>query len=125
MPAFVLADERDHRDARLAAPLTLQAPMNLHALELPADLDDLPSDHAPVGLELRLTRSSGTDAAAEALQVGPLPDQPRQQIGELRQLDLELAFTRPRPLGEDVEDEGRPVDDLDAERLGDVPLLDR
>ena len=55
----------------------------------------------------------------------PLPDQPRQQIRELRQLDLELAFAGPRALREDVEDQGRPVDDLDADGLGDVALLDR
>jgi hypothetical protein len=30
-----------------------------------------------------------------------------------------------RALGEDVEDQRGPVDDLDAERLGDVALLDR
>ena len=99
--------------------------MDLHTLELPADLYDLSADHPPVGLELSLTGSAGADAAAEALEVGPLADQPRQEICELRQLDLELALARARALGEDVEDQRRPVDDLDAERLRDVPLLDR
>src|SRR5262245_44521271 len=99
--------------------------MHLHALELPANLHDLPADDAPVRLELRLARASGADATAQTLEVGPLPDQSRQETRELRQLDLQLAFGGACALGEDVEDQCCPVDDLDAERFGDVALLDR
>src|SRR5262249_29689227 len=114
-----------HRDARLAASLTLQAAMHLHTLELSANLHDLPADDPPVGVELGLARAPGADAAAQTLEVGPLPDQSRQEIRELRQLDLQLALGGARALGEDVEDQCGPVDDLDAERLGDIALLDR
>src|SRR4029077_1334041 len=78
-----------------------------------------------VRLELRLARAPGADAAAQTLEVGPLPDQARQEIRELSQLDLQLPLGGARALGEDVEDQRGPVDDLDAERLGDVALLDR
>src|SRR4030095_3361384 len=84
-----------------------------------------PADAPPVPPELRLARAPSADAAAQTLEVGPLPDQSRQEIRELRQLDLQLALGRARALGEDVEDQRRPVDDLDAERLGGVALLAR
>ena len=55
----------------------------------------------------------------------PAPDQPRQQVLQLRQLHLQLAFPRARAPGEDVEDELRAIDDLAADRLFDVPQLRR
>ena len=53
------------------------------------------------------------------------PDQPRQQVLQLRELDLQLAFARPRAPREDVEDELRAVDDLAVERLLEVAQLRR
>ena len=50
-------------------------------------------------------------AAAEALEVLPLPAHPRQVVLELRELDLELALGADGVLGEDVEDQLRAVDD--------------
>ena len=44
---------------------------------------------------------------------------------ELGDTDLELALGRVRVVGEDVEDDRRPVDDRDAERLLEVALLAR
>jgi hypothetical protein len=102
-----------------------EAPVALNVPEGLVDLPDAPPDHAPVGLELRLTGSPRPDTASEALEVGPLPDQPRQEIRELRQLDLELALARPRPLREDVEDQRGPIDDPHIERAREVSLLDR
>src|SRR5262249_28038160 len=48
----------------------------------------------------------------------------REEIGELGQLDLKLAFHGARALGEDVEDERGAVDDLEAERAAQVAFLD-
>ena len=44
---------------------------------------------------------------------------------QLRQLDLQLAFPRPRAPREDVEDELRAIDDLAVERLLEVAQLRR
>src|SRR5262249_58209342 len=85
-------------------------PMRLHALELALELLHALADHATVGLELRLARAPRTDAAAEALEMLPLADEPWQQICELRELDLQLALRAPCALGEDVEDERGAVD---------------
>src|SRR3989442_1525045 len=103
----------------------LQPAVRLHAFELALELLHALADHAAVGLELRLTGTARADAAAQALEVLPLADEPRQQVRELRQLDLELALGAARALGEDVEDERGAVDHLDAERLAEVALLDR
>ena len=58
-----------------------------------------------VGLELGFARSPEADAAADTREVGPHPGQARQQVLELRQLDLQLGFVAARPGGEDVEDD--------------------
>ena len=52
-------------------------------------------------------------------------DQPRQQVFQLRELDLQLAFARPRAPREDVENELRAIDDLAADCLFDLPQLRR
>jgi hypothetical protein len=94
-----------------------------HALQGPGELPHAGADRAPVGLQLGLARSPGADTAAEALEVLPLPDQPRHQVGQLRQLHLQLALARACSLGEDVEDQRGPVDDLQTQALAQVPLL--
>ncbi len=78
-----------------------------------------------VALELRLARAARADAAAEALEVLPHAAHARQVVLELRELDLELPLGRRRVLGEDVEDQLRPVDDARVERVLEEPLLRR
>src|SRR5262245_4958843 len=67
----------------------------------------------------------GSRPAAEALEVLPHAAHAREVVLELRQLDLELALRAPRVLGEDVEDQLRPVDDPRGERVLELPLLRR
>ena len=76
-----------------------------------------------VGLELRLAGAARADAAAEALEVLPHAAHARQVVLELRELDLELALGAHGVLGEDVEDQLRPVDDARLERVLEVALL--
>ena len=85
---------------------------------------------AAVGLDLRLARTPGPDAAvhaarAEALEVGPEAPHAREVVLELGELDLELALGRVRVVGEDVEDDRRAVDDRHVERRLEVALLAR
>ena len=82
------------------------------------------ADAAAVELDLGLTGATATDADAARGPATDLPGQrltpaaqPRQQIGQLGQLDLRLAVPGAGVLGEDVEDQGGPVDDLDLELL--------
>ncbi len=86
---------------------------------------DSPPGQPAVGLELRLAGAPRADAAAEALEVLPHASHARKVVLELRELDLELALRRSRVLGEDVEDQLRPIDDAQLERVLEAPLLAR
>ena len=49
--------------------------------------------------------------------MGPVAGEPRHEVLQLSQLDLQLAFPGAGPLGEDIEDERCAVDDLRSENL--------
>ena len=97
----------------------------------PEQRDLAPRDPA-VGLELRLAGAARADAgaerartAAEALEVLPHAAHARQVVLELRELDLELSLGARRVLGEDVEDQLRPVDDARRQGVLERALLRR
>ncbi len=118
-----VADERDVRQRR---PLALGAHHRagaLHMLQTTAQRGDAVAGQAPVGLDLGLPRSTRADPAAEALQVGPQAAHAREVVLQLGQLDLQLALGAGGVRGEDVEDDGRAIDDRHAERLLEVALL--
>src|SRR6185436_15378794 len=73
----------------------------------------------------RFAGSACADAAAEPGQRRAGADEPRQQVLELRELDLQLALARPRPPREDVENQLRAVDDLAADLFLDLAQLRR
>ena len=73
--------------------------------------------------KLRLAVTAHADAAFLAGQVAPVARQPRQQMLQLREFHLELAFARPGALGEDVEDQRRAVEDLAIEQRFKVAAL--
>ena len=79
---------------------------------------------AAVGFQLRFAFAAAhADAARLPRQVAPEPRQARQQMLELRQLDLQLAFARAGALGEDVENQRRAVQDFAVENLFEVAAL--
>src|SRR5690606_36687325 len=82
-----------------------------HVLQIVRQTPDALTDAPAIGLELRLARPSRADAAAETRQRRGGPHEPRQEVLQLCQLHLQLAFARPCPLREDIEDELRSVDD--------------
>ena len=51
--------------------------------------------------------------------------EPRQQIPELGQLDLHLAFPRVRPSGKNIQNELGAIDDFEIGHLGNGPGLRR
>ena len=81
---------------------------------------DAHADPPAIGLELGLAGAAGADAAAEPRQLGADADQARQQVLQLRQLDLQLAFAGARAAGEDVENQLRAIDDLARQPLARV-----
>ncbi len=68
-------------------------------------------------------RRPQADAAGLPREVSPEPRQPRQQMLELRQLDLQLAFASAGAPGEDVEDQRRAVEDLAVEDAFEITAL--
>src|SRR6266849_4939152 len=88
-------------------------------------MGDPVSHPAPIDFELRLAGTSSADSSREARKRIIALRQPRQQVLELRKLDLELSRRALCPLGKDVEDELRPIEDFEAGVLGDVAALRR
>ena len=125
-----VARQRDGRQAGALALGTHRRARRLRVLQAATQGRDAVARQPAVGLDLRLARAPGADTAvhaagAEALEVRPEPAHAREVVLQLRKLDLELALGRVRVVGEDVEDDRRPVDDRDAERFLDVALLAR
>ena len=87
------------------------------------DLLDAAVDSAAVGFELGFTGPAGSDAAAQAGHRRAMSGQARQQVVELREFDLQLAFPGPRAAGEDIEDQLGAVEDFTVERLFEIALL--
>ena len=122
MPGIRVAGDRDagHRVGPAAAALGVAD--RLHLLDLAPQLGDAGVDPAAVELDLGLTRSARAHALAAGGLATGLPRhrltpaaQARQEVLQLGQLDLRLALSGLRVLGEDVEDEGGAVDDLDLD----------
>ena len=118
-----VADQRQNGQRNGRALAAMQGAAGAHAFELFIYFLDAPRDSAAVGFELRFTRASGSDTAAQARHFDAPSGQARQHVVELRQLDLQAAFPRAGAAGEDIEDELRAVDDLDFERFFEIALL--
>jgi hypothetical protein len=117
--------ERDHRRLTRPTRLALGVAPALELLELAAKDAD-PSPREPtVRLELRLAGSACPDSAPEPLEMLPEAAHAREVVLELGELDLQLPLGRDGMLGEDVEDELRPVDDPQVQQVLEAPLLTR
>ncbi len=94
-------------------------------LELTLQLGDPGQDPAPIGLQLGLAGPSHRGAHPGALlgEGGFLSPETGEVVAEQSELDLDGADLRGGVLGEDVEDQGLPVDDVDVEDLLEVALL--
>ena len=78
-----------------------------------------------LAVALLLGEGLGRHAAAETLEVLPHAPHPRQVVLELCELHLQLPLGRDGVLGEDVEDQLRPVDDSGREGILERLLLRR
>ncbi len=94
-----------------------------HFVQFPRQPRDLFRHAAAVDFQLRFTRTPHADAAALPRQVRPHAGQPRQQILQLRQLDLQLAVLRLRALRKNIENQLRPIQNLPLENLLQIAAL--
>jgi hypothetical protein len=82
--------------------------------------------HPAVEFELGLAgAATHADPAALTLEVSPAPDQPRRQVLEAGEFDLQFALMAPRSPRENVEDEFGSVNDREFPLASEVALLDR
>ena len=123
LPGVGVADERRRRDVAPALPQIGAVFGDL--FQPPLEHRDLVANHSAVGFELRLAGPAQSDTAANTRQVGPHAREPRQQVLELRELDLELGFVAARARREDVEDDLGAVHDAHAETLFELDALHR
>jgi len=93
--------------------------------EAAAKRGDAVAREPAVGLDLALTGPSRADAASQALQVGPQAPHAGEVVLQLGELDLELALRGVGVPGEDVEDDGRAIDDRQLELALEITLLAR
>ena len=127
---------RHRRHSPTATRTPLRAAGGLHARDVRAQLRHARADAATIQLDLGFTRAPRTDARTAGDAATGLTGhrftpaaQARKQVLELSELHLRLALTGLGVLGENVEDEGRAVDDLgvhdvlEASALGGGQLL--
>ena len=132
LPALVYpAIATDGTECRRRWPRCTSRPTDI-SRDLAAQPGDPRPDPAPVSLDLRLARAAGADAAGPARPAAGLPGQrlapaaqPGQQVLQLGELDLRLALLAAGVLGEDVQDQRGPVDDLDLDRAFQAAQLAR
>ena len=120
-----VADERNGRHRRLVTALAQLRASPAHVLDVLRDGVNACADPTAIGLELRFTGTSRADAATQTRQRVAGADEPRQEILQLCEFDLQLAFARARAAREDVENQLGAVDDLPVDRLFDVAELRR
>ena len=125
-----VAGQRDARQVRALALGALGGARGLDLVQAAAQDRDAVARQPAVGLDLRLARASGADAAdaaagAETLEVRPQAAHAGHVVFELGQLDLHLALGRVRVAGEDVEDHRGAVEHRDVELGLEVALLAR
>ena len=99
----------------------MELALRAHLVHLRLEALQLLAEETLVRLELRLARAlepAAAAAGAAALRVHPRARgheglKPRQHVPHLRRLHLQLGLARPRALRENLQDEHRPVKNLD------------
>src|SRR5206468_1449469 len=87
-----------------------------HDLQIAADAGDTILDAAAVGFQLRFPfTATHADAAFLTGQVAPKAGEPREQMLQLGQLDLQLPLAGAGALGENVQDKRGAVQNLAIE----------
>ena len=125
-----VARERDVGQVRALALGALGGARGLHLVQAAAQDRDAVAREPAVGLDLRLARAAGADAAdaaagAETLEVRPQAAHAGHVVFELGELDLHLALGGVGVAGEDVEDHRGAVEHRDVELGLEVALLAR
>ncbi len=124
-PRVGVTDERDRGDWDRFAPLPLLGADAPHVFELLLDVTDAAVNLAPVGFQLRFTRTTGANAAAQLRHLDAASGEPWEHVVELGQFHLQLSFPGAGVAGKNVENELGPVNDPRVHDAFDIALLRR
>src|SRR5438128_8690099 len=105
------------------AALSLHGARFAHGFELALQTRDTFLHATPIDFQLRFTRAARADPAGLARKVVPHAGEARQQILQLRQLDLQPAFAAAGALREDVEDELGAIENFPREEIFQIAPL--
>jgi len=103
----------------------LHAAGGADARNVSLELGDTAGDAAAVCLELRFARAARPDAASQARHFDAVSGEAWEEVTELRQFHLQLAFAGAGAAGEDIEYELSAVNDFHLELLFQIPQLRR
>ena len=123
LPALVYPTRAIGSDGDGFAALALLAANAADIFQLLLNMANAAIDFAAIGFQLSFTGAAGADAAAELRHLDAASGQSRQQILQLRQFHLQLAFPSAGVAGEDVEDKLGPVENARIEFTFQVALL--
>ena len=125
-----VAHDGHRRNAITLATSSSGGSCGIHLPETSPQHRDPMADPTSIGLDTRLTRTTTADTGAAGSSTTsltgetlPPTTQPLFQIGELGKFHLGLALGTASMLGEDVEDEGRAIHDLDPHSVLEVAQL--
>jgi hypothetical protein len=96
-----------------------------HVFDLLLDVPDAPRNLPPIGFELRFTRAACADATSQLRHLDAMTCEAWQHVVQLRQFDLQLAFSRARVARKNVEDQLGAIDDSPLDDLFNIALLGR
>src|SRR5204863_5698414 len=122
LPTVRVADDGHHREGAPPATLAPQRPLLADLLDVFIELADAVTDAPPIAFQFLLARAARPDACAQPGQVAPA-HKPRQQMMQLRGLDLQTSLLGARPLGKNIEGQVGPVEHLDLESSLQISLL--
>jgi hypothetical protein len=106
--------------------ITLSGALPAHDLQLALNSRNAILNAASVSFQLRFAFTTAhSNAAFLPRQVAPEPRQARQQMLQLRQFDLQLAFFRASTLGKNVQDQRSPIQDFAIEDSLQIAALGR
>jgi hypothetical protein len=104
--------------------VALRRALPSHNLKLLDDSRDAILNAAAVSFQLRFTFTAAhANPAFLPRQVAPESGQSRQQVLQLRELNLQLAFFGAGALGENIQDQRRPIENLAIEDLLQIAAL--
>ena len=101
--------QRDHAQRHGLARAAARGALAAHGFDGFFYFADAVADAPAVGFQFLFARSARADAAAQPRKFFAAPGKPRQQIIQLRQLHLQLAFARARVHGENIQNQLRAV----------------